>query len=170
MARQVLNVQKYPDMRQYPGGPPMRPYDAAGWTLPLQMGVASAAAATPLADEVRANLRLLGPAPDPRRKPTSYVTTDARDAAPLRQRARHRLRREPDRGGRRAPGGKGDRPGPALSVDPAQNNAFRAVVENLDGGRRPACVLAAGPAGQRPLCHRPGSRKGRRRDSSTRWP
>ena len=49
MARQVLNVQKYPDMRQYPGGPPMRPYDAAGWTLPLQMGV-RVVAATQAAD------------------------------------------------------------------------------------------------------------------------
>ena len=48
MAREVLDVQKYPDLRQYPGGPPERPYDAAGWTLPLQMGVRVVAAATPL--------------------------------------------------------------------------------------------------------------------------
>ena len=34
-----MEKQTYPDQYQYPGGPPMPPYDLAGWTLPMQMGV-----------------------------------------------------------------------------------------------------------------------------------
>ncbi|SIN96070.1 M14 family metallopeptidase [Chitinophaga niabensis] len=35
----MFEPQDHPNDFQYPGGPPIRPYDAAGWTLAFQMGV-----------------------------------------------------------------------------------------------------------------------------------
>ena len=35
----LMEKQEYPDQFQYPGGPPQPPYDLAGWTLPMQMGI-----------------------------------------------------------------------------------------------------------------------------------
>lgn len=35
----MMERQAYPNRSAYPGGPPEAPYDIAGWTLPLQMGV-----------------------------------------------------------------------------------------------------------------------------------
>ncbi|HVR27594.1 MAG TPA: M14 metallopeptidase family protein [Candidatus Polarisedimenticolia bacterium] len=37
----LLDRQKYPDIRQYSEGPPIAPYDNAGWTLPYLMGVST---------------------------------------------------------------------------------------------------------------------------------
>jgi hypothetical protein len=73
----LLEKQKYPDMRQYPGGPPVPPYDNAAWTLPLQMGV--------LCDEVEeafeAKLERIDAVPTPKvpaQGKNDYFVLDAR--------------------------------------------------------------------------------------------
>jgi hypothetical protein len=121
LARQLLEVQVYPDLREYPDGPPDQPYDAAGWTLPLQMGVSVLEAATPLTPAVRGLMRTLrgkagsgGGAPLLDAAPFDSVPGEGFDTSPLA-----------------APivplAGSMAGSGRALSIDRAQNNAFRAV-------------------------------------------
>jgi hypothetical protein len=129
LVAQVLEAQKYPDLREYPDGPPEQPYDAAGWTLPYQMGVRVIAAMEPLDAGAQAAVQMLSTEPvawanaavanpedDPATDAAVFDTapgvgfdTDAVAAAII------------------PPAGTATGSGAALAVDPGQNNAFRAV-------------------------------------------
>ena len=44
----LMEAQKYPELRNGPNGAARRPYDVAGWTLPMQMGVQADRADAPV--------------------------------------------------------------------------------------------------------------------------
>ncbi|HEV3141363.1 MAG TPA: M14 metallopeptidase family protein, partial [Vicinamibacterales bacterium] len=127
MAREVLDVQHYPDLRQYPGGPPERPYDAAGWTLPLQMGVRVISVASPLTADVRGQMKLLGSMPESKVKPTAYDASVNTDSAAFDSVPGTGFNSDPAAAAIVPPSGRITGSGPVLLVDPAQNNTFRAL-------------------------------------------
>ena len=59
LVKELLEPQAYPDLRESPNGAPTRPYDVAGWTLPMQMGVEVAVVTQPLKADQRAGLKLI---------------------------------------------------------------------------------------------------------------
>lgn len=68
LVKELFEAQQYPDLRQTPNGPPVRPYDVAGWTLPMQMGVETAVISEPLTDSQRASLKRIDRAALPESK------------------------------------------------------------------------------------------------------
>jgi len=135
-------VQEYPDLREYPEGPPDQPYDVAGWTLPLQMGVRVIEASSPLSDDVRAAMT-----------PVSGVavpwSSDVEDAAAFDSPTGVGFDAHPVAAAIVPPAGQVTGRGGTLIVDPAQNNAFRAINRAWAAGARVSFVPGTpGPEGE----------------------
>jgi Zinc carboxypeptidase len=115
--KQLMEPQDYPDLREFPGGPPEQPYDAAGWTLPYQMGVRVVEAAEPLSAAFAAALAPVAGKPvDWRTAPDAPLETNAEAAGIV------------------PPAGRLTGTGPVAVLDPAQNNVFRFLNRALVAG------------------------------------
>jgi hypothetical protein len=144
LAREVLDAQKYPDIRESPNGPLDQPYDAAGWTLPMTMGVTVDTIASPLAASVRARMRLLGPAEQFAIKPSPYNMTAVADAAPFDSVPGIGFDSSPAAAAIVPPAGRITGTGPGLLVDPAQTNTFKALNRSWKAGLDVQRVAAPG--------------------------
>ena len=145
MAREVLDRQTYPDLRQYPGGPPERPYNAAGWSLPLQMDVRVVAVRALWTAAVRSRMKLLGAAPEPKINPHPSRTGPRERCSAVRQRARAGFDTAPSAAAILPPAGRIRGAGSILVLDPAQNNTFKAL--NLAWQEGATVQASAGSSG-----------------------
>jgi len=124
--RQLFAVQDYPDLREYPEGPPEQPYDVSGWTLPYQFDVRVVEARTPLADDVRAAIAELSAEP---------LAWDAPgDAQPWDTPPGVGFDSHPVAHAIVPPAGVATGGGGALLLDPAQNNSYKALAEARRNG------------------------------------
>lgn len=117
--RQLFSVQEYPDLREYPEGPPEQPYDVSGWTLPYQFDVRVVELTAPLNEEVRSKIVNLED------DPLSWddkVDAQTWDTPPGVGFDSHPVARAVVPLERRIAGS-----GPALYLSPSENNSYRAV-------------------------------------------
>jgi len=126
LAREVLDPQQYPDLREFDGGPPEQPYDAAGWTLPMTMGVRVVTATKPLAQSDREKLKMLAADSPLDARPTPY-TAGAVDRAAFDSVPGSGFDTSPMAAAIVPPKGAVHGTGTHLSISPQETNAFRAV-------------------------------------------
>lgn len=126
LTRQLLSVQNYPDLRQFPDGPPDQPYDVAGWTLPYQMNVRVVAAGSPLDASVTSVMQPVQGTTVP------WASTD--DAAPWDIAPGPGFDTHPVAAGIRPLPGSLSGSGSALQIDVSQNNAYKALYRAWQSG------------------------------------
>ena len=138
--RQLFAVQEYPDLRQYPEGPPDQPYDVSGWTLPYLMGVRVVEATSPLTEEVRDAMQaLVG-------EPLAW-DAEVEDATPFDSPPGVGFDSHPVATAIVPPAGNAGGGSGALVADPGQNNAFKALNRAWANGGQVRFVPGAGGEG-----------------------
>jgi hypothetical protein len=132
LARTLLEVQHYPDLREYQGGPPKRPYDVSGWTLPFMFGVKVYEASAPLSHELRSALVPV------RGEALDWASTDemaeSADAASFDTPPGLGFNSDTTAAGILPLPGRVRGGGSGLAVSPSQNNAFLAVNKAWEAG------------------------------------
>ncbi len=127
LVRELLEVQRYPAFANSD-----TPYDAAGWTLPYQMGVDVIEGKTPLPADVRTSLKLVAGKADVWGASPDYpFTTNAMAAGIVPAPS--------------AITGTGSQ----LLLDPAQNNSFRLINRSLATGASLRVIPPTGSSGAR---------------------
>lgn len=126
LVREIFEVQKYPEL-----GDDL-PYDAAGWTLPFQMGVKVVEAKTPLSADFRAAMKPVKGTPDVWGKSAEFPLTTNAVAAGIVSSAG-------------AISGTGEH----VLLDPKQNNSFRFVTKALSEGATVRYVANTGRGTER---------------------
>jgi hypothetical protein len=126
LAREVLDPQDYPDLREFDGGPPEQPYDAAGWTLPMTMGVRVVTAIKPLTSSDRVHMKLLAADAPLAIKPTPYTASPS-DAVVFDSLPGSGFETSAMAAAIVPPMFSLTGTGAHLSINPAETNAFRAI-------------------------------------------
>ena len=155
LAREVLDPQIYPDLREFDGGPPEQPYDAAGWTLPMTMGVRVVTATQ--ADDGRGSRE----DEDARGRCAARDQADAVQRGEdgrgaVRQRARRRIRHASDGGGDRSARRRDHRHRRAPRDRSGGDQCVPRAQRGVEGERH-------GEPRRRPLCDQRPERCGARR-------
>ena len=118
--RQLFAVQEYPDLREFPDGPPDQPYDVAGWTLPYLMDVRVIELGAPLDAAIRSTMT-------PVKGDAVAWNAEVTDAASFDMIPGVGFNTSGAAAGIVPPSGQTRGSGSALAVDPAENNAYRAL-------------------------------------------
>lgn len=116
--RQLFAIQEYPDIREYPEGPPDSPYDVSGWTLSYLFDVRVVEGRSPLDDETRGAMEPL------RAEPLAWSGDE--DAALWDSPPGVGFDSDPVARAIVPPEGRA-RAGGALILDPAENNSYKAM-------------------------------------------